>query len=154
MILDDTFCLCWANHHRVEDLRPQNRNTSNHRNHDDQCFPGSETATGWLSSAVDRCHYDWLQVCCLLELQPMLTLAFLLAFLLPIWKMPASRSLVTVFQAKKKTFSFHLFFCFLPRCRERYRPPSVSTIFTQFFLFAHHWPRWLGYYWLFYVHSI
>lgn len=52
-----------------------------------------------------------------------------LSFLLPIWKMPASR--ITAFLAKKKTFSFHLYFCFLPR----WPPPSVSTIFTKFFLF-------------------
>lgn len=124
MILDDALCLCWASHHRVEDLRPQNRNTSNHRHHDNQRFPGAQTATGWLDPTVDRCcHCEWQPgffSVSFWNFNHSCSLLFsFLPFLLPIWKMPASR--ITAFLAKNKLSVFTSI--------------SVSCFSLNFFLF-------------------
>lgn len=120
MIFDDGFCLRWPNHHRVENLWPQYRNASHHRHHDDQCFSGAQSATVWLGvPTVDRCcHFDGWQQQQFLELpNGQLSHSYFLSCVFidsTVGKLPFCLPFTNkCLSSRKKTFSFHLYFCCL-----------------------------------------
>lgn len=141
MILDDGFCLRGPNHHRVENFRPQYRNASHHRHHDDQCFPRPQRATVRLTwPTVGRCCHcaGWQQQ--LFRKLPNRWFSLLLSLLL-FYRSHCGEDAVCLPFASK---------CFPRGKLSVFTSVSAacwcSTIFTLYFLFAHHWPKWLGYY--------